>query len=143
MSPTAVVAATAMARERGLTTVTFAHADIATPRGYDARFSMIINSKLFHSLPLADRHNRHDHLTHRGIRYICSKPRELDSPPIERRLRHTCAVAVHNSASNVSRSSAVLSTCGDTRSTGPAISNGARSTGADVVTIERSAISHA
>lgn len=57
MSPTAVAAATATARERGLTTATFVHADITTLTGYDARFSTIMDSTLFHSLPLADRHN--------------------------------------------------------------------------------------
>ena len=43
----------------------------------------------------------------------------------------------------LSRSSAVLSTCGDARSTGAASSKGARCTSAKVVTMPRSAISQA
>ena len=44
--------------------------------------------------------------------------------------RHTCAVAATRASANMSSSSAVASTCGDTRSTGAAISNGARCTSA-------------
>lgn len=50
-SSTAIEAATADAAERGLTTVTFAQADVTTFGGYDGRFSTILDSGLFHALP--------------------------------------------------------------------------------------------
>ncbi len=50
-SATAVGAATAAAAEQGLTTATFAQADVTTFRGYDGRFSTILDSGLFHALP--------------------------------------------------------------------------------------------
>lgn len=50
-SATAVEAAAAAAAERGLTTATFAQADITTFGGYDGRFSTILDSGLFHALP--------------------------------------------------------------------------------------------
>jgi SAM-dependent methyltransferase len=50
-SATAVEAAAAAAAERGLTTATFAQADVTTFRGYDGRFSTILDSGLFHALP--------------------------------------------------------------------------------------------
>lgn len=50
-SDTAIAAATAAAVERGLTTATFARADVTTFRGYDGRFSTILDSGLFHALP--------------------------------------------------------------------------------------------
>jgi SAM-dependent methyltransferase len=50
-SATAVEAATAAAAEQGLTTATFAQADVTTFRGYDGRFSTILDSGLFHALP--------------------------------------------------------------------------------------------
>ncbi|ORW88908.1 SAM-dependent methyltransferase [Mycobacterium sp. IEC1808] len=50
-SATAVEAATATAAERGLTTATFAQADVTNFRGYDGRFSTILDSGLFHALP--------------------------------------------------------------------------------------------
>jgi|SRR5947209_982994 len=50
-SATAVEAAAAAAAERGLMTVTFAQADVASFRGYDGRFSTILDSGLFHVLP--------------------------------------------------------------------------------------------
>ncbi len=50
-SATAVAAATAAAAERGLTTATFAQADVTDFRGYDGRFSTILDSGLFHALP--------------------------------------------------------------------------------------------
>lgn len=52
MSPTAIAAARAAARDRGLTTTTFAVADITSFTGYDRRFSTIVDSTLFHSLPV-------------------------------------------------------------------------------------------
>jgi SAM-dependent methyltransferase len=51
-SPTAVAAATATAAERGLTSAAFAQADIADFGGYDGRFSTVMDSGLFHSLPV-------------------------------------------------------------------------------------------
>ncbi|OBA75709.1 SAM-dependent methyltransferase [Mycobacterium sp. 1554424.7] len=50
-SATAVEAAAAAAAEQGLTTATFAQADVTTFRGYDGRFSTILDSGLFHALP--------------------------------------------------------------------------------------------
>ncbi len=54
-SATAVEAAAAAAAEQGLTTATFAHADVTTFRGYppgsEGRFSTILDSGLFHVLP--------------------------------------------------------------------------------------------
>src|ERR1700759_248132 len=48
-SATAVEAAAAAAAEQGLTTATFAQADVTTFRGYDGRFSTIFDSGLFHT----------------------------------------------------------------------------------------------
>jgi len=50
-SPTAVGAAAAAAAEQGLTTATFAQADMTSFRGYDGRFSTILDSGLLHALP--------------------------------------------------------------------------------------------
>jgi SAM-dependent methyltransferase len=50
-SATAVEEAAAAAAEQGLTTATFAQADVTTFRGYDGRFSTILDSGLFHALP--------------------------------------------------------------------------------------------
>ena len=54
-SATAVAAATAAAAEQGLTTATFAQADVTSFRGYppgsEGRFSTILDSGLFHALP--------------------------------------------------------------------------------------------
>ncbi len=50
-SATAVAAAAAAAAERGLTTATFAQADVTTFGGYDGRFATILDSGLFHALP--------------------------------------------------------------------------------------------
>lgn len=57
LSPSAVAAATAAAAERGLTTATFAAADISTLTGYDGRFSTIFDSGLLHALPAELREN--------------------------------------------------------------------------------------
>ncbi len=54
-SATAVEAAAAAAAARGLTTVAFAQADVSTFRGYDGRFATILDSGLFHALPLERR----------------------------------------------------------------------------------------
>jgi SAM-dependent methyltransferase len=51
LTPTAVAAATKAAQERGLTTASFAQADITSFSGYDGRFNTVVDSTLFHSLP--------------------------------------------------------------------------------------------
>src|SRR5215475_5734315 len=50
-SATAIEAAVAAAAEQGLTTASFAQADVTSFRGYDGRFSTILDSGLFHALP--------------------------------------------------------------------------------------------
>ena len=50
-SATAIQAATAAAAEQGLTTATFAQADVTSFSGYDGRFSTVLDSGLFHALP--------------------------------------------------------------------------------------------
>lgn len=50
-SPTAVAAATAAAGEQGLTTATFAQADVTSFRGYDGRFATVLDSGCLHTLP--------------------------------------------------------------------------------------------
>lgn len=54
-SLTAVSAAATAAADRGLTSASFAQADIADFGGYDDRFSTVIDSGLFHSLPVERR----------------------------------------------------------------------------------------
>lgn len=58
-SPTAVAAATKAAQDRGLTTASFARADITAfddyPPGSEGRFNTVVDSTLFHSLPVEDR----------------------------------------------------------------------------------------
>ena len=51
-SPTAIELARADAARRGLTTATFEVADISDFGGYDGRFGTIIDSTLFHSMPV-------------------------------------------------------------------------------------------
>ncbi|ORA64316.1 SAM-dependent methyltransferase [Mycolicibacterium insubricum] len=55
LSPTAVAAATAAAAERGLPNATFVADDITAFTGYDGRFDTIVDSTLFHSLPVEGR----------------------------------------------------------------------------------------
>lgn len=59
LTPTAVAAATKAAAERGLTTASFAQADItdfaAYPDGSAGRFTTVVDSTLFHSLPVEGR----------------------------------------------------------------------------------------
>lgn len=50
-SATAIEAASVAAAERGLTTATFAQADVTEFRGYDDRFSTVLDSGLLHALP--------------------------------------------------------------------------------------------
>ncbi|OHU97647.1 class I SAM-dependent methyltransferase [Mycobacterium talmoniae] len=55
LTPTAVAAATQAAQDRGLGTATFVQADITSFTGFDGRFNTIIDSTLFHSLPVEGR----------------------------------------------------------------------------------------
>ena len=55
ISPTAIAAATKAAQERGLSTASFERADITPFTGYDGRFNTVIDSTLFHSLPIEGR----------------------------------------------------------------------------------------
>ena len=55
LSPTAIAAATRAAKDRGLTNASFVVADITSLSGYDARFNTILDSTLFHSLPVEGR----------------------------------------------------------------------------------------
>jgi SAM-dependent methyltransferase len=52
LSPTAVELARAEAARRGLTKATFEVADISSFTGYDGRFGTIVDSTLFHSIPV-------------------------------------------------------------------------------------------
>lgn len=54
-SPTSVSAAVARAGERGLSSVSFAVADITDFGGYDGRFATVMDSGLFHALPVGKR----------------------------------------------------------------------------------------
>jgi SAM-dependent methyltransferase len=55
MSPTAIELAKAEAAKRGLTNATFEVADISAFTGYDGRFGTIVDSTLFHSIPVEAR----------------------------------------------------------------------------------------
>ena len=55
LTPTAVTAATKAAQERGLSEATFVQDDITSFTGFDGRFNTVIDSTLFHSLPLEAR----------------------------------------------------------------------------------------
>lgn len=59
LTPTAVAAATKAATGRGLTTASFAQADITDfssyPTGSEGRFNTVVDSTLFHSLPIEGR----------------------------------------------------------------------------------------
>lgn len=57
ISPTAIAAANRAAQERNLRTASFAQADITSFTGYDGRFNTVIDSTLFHSLPIDARHD--------------------------------------------------------------------------------------
>src|SRR6476660_2854784 len=52
LSPTAIDLARAEAAKRGLTNATFEVADISDFGGYDGRFTTIVDSTLFHSMPV-------------------------------------------------------------------------------------------
>jgi SAM-dependent methyltransferase len=55
LTPTAVAAATKAAEERGLGNASFEQADITTFSGHDGRFDTVVDSTLFHSLPVEGR----------------------------------------------------------------------------------------
>jgi len=55
LSPTAVELARREAERRGLTNVSFEVADISSFTGYDGRFGTIVDSTLFHSIPVEAR----------------------------------------------------------------------------------------
>lgn len=55
LSPTAVAAANKTAQERNLANASFVQADITSFTGYDGRFNTVIDSTLFHSLPIEGR----------------------------------------------------------------------------------------
>ncbi|MGY4710001.1 class I SAM-dependent methyltransferase [Mycolicibacterium sp. CBM1] len=55
LSPTAIELARAEAARRGLSNVTFDVADISDFGGYDGRFGTIVDSTLFHSMPIEAR----------------------------------------------------------------------------------------
>jgi len=55
LTPTAVAAANRAAQERNLSNASFVQADITAFTGYDGRFNTIIDSTLFHSLPVEGR----------------------------------------------------------------------------------------
>jgi SAM-dependent methyltransferase len=55
LSPTAIDLARAEAAKRGLTNATFEVADISSFTGYDGRFGTIVDSTLFHSIPVEAR----------------------------------------------------------------------------------------
>jgi SAM-dependent methyltransferase len=55
LTPTAVAAARKAAEERNLPNATFVQDDITSFTGFDGRFSTIIDSTLFHSLPIEGR----------------------------------------------------------------------------------------
>ncbi|MBN3456242.1 methyltransferase domain-containing protein [Mycobacterium sp. DSM 3803] len=55
LSPTAVAAANRAAQERNLNTASFVQGDITSFTGYDGRFNTIVDSTLFHSLPVEGR----------------------------------------------------------------------------------------
>jgi SAM-dependent methyltransferase len=57
LTPTAVAAATKAAQERGLTSATFVQDDITRFTGFDGRFNTVIDSTLFHSLPVESRND--------------------------------------------------------------------------------------
>jgi ubiquinone/menaquinone biosynthesis C-methylase UbiE len=55
LTSTAVAAATKAAEERGLNNATYEQADITAFSGHDGRFNTVVDSTLFHSLPVEGR----------------------------------------------------------------------------------------
>lgn len=92
LSPTAIAAANNAAQVRGLSTASFAQADITSFTGYDGRFNTVVDSTLFHSLPVEGR-DGYLHSIHRasapGASYyvlVFAKgafPAELETKPNE------------------------------------------------------------
>ena len=92
VAPSAIAAATQAAQERGLGTATFVCDDITSFTGYDGRFATIIDSTLFHSLPVEGR-DGYLRSIHRaaapGARYYAlvfakgAFPAELETKPNE------------------------------------------------------------
>lgn len=55
LSPTAIAAANRAAQERNLSHASYVQGDITAFTGYDGRFNTVVDSTLFHSLPVAGR----------------------------------------------------------------------------------------
>ena len=55
LTPTAIETASTAAADRGLTSASFVQGDITSFDGYDGRFSTVVDSTLFHSLPVEGR----------------------------------------------------------------------------------------
>jgi len=55
LTPTAIAAASKAAAERGLSTASFEQADITSFTGHDGQFNTVVDSTLFHSLPVEGR----------------------------------------------------------------------------------------
>ena len=66
LTPTAVAAATKAAQERELPNATFVQDDITSFTGFDGRFNTIIDSTLFHSLPVEGRDGYQQSVLPRG-----------------------------------------------------------------------------
>ncbi|MBW8710378.1 MAG: class I SAM-dependent methyltransferase [Mycobacterium sp.] len=75
LTPTAIAAANRTAQERGLSKASFVQADITAFTGYDGRFNTIIDSTLFHSLPVDFGPNT---VTEDELRAAVSKHWEID-----------------------------------------------------------------
>ena len=54
-SPTAIAAATRAAADRALRSITFQQGDITTIAGFDGHFNTVVDSALFHTLPVDQR----------------------------------------------------------------------------------------
>jgi SAM-dependent methyltransferase len=90
ISPTAIAVANRAAQQRNLRTASFAQADITSFTGYDGRFNTVVDSTLFHSLPVDVRHD-YLHAVQRaaapGARYYVlvfadgAFPAELENTP--------------------------------------------------------------
>jgi SAM-dependent methyltransferase len=65
LTPTAVAAANRAAQQRNLANASFVQADITAFTGYDGRFNTIVDSTLFHSLPV-DRRDAYLSSVHRA-----------------------------------------------------------------------------
>jgi SAM-dependent methyltransferase len=55
LTPTAIAAATRAAQDRGLSNATFVQDDITSFTGFDGTFNTVVDSTLFHSLPVEGR----------------------------------------------------------------------------------------